>query len=293
MGNEEPSFPHHDREEPDVVTLAEHVLVPSLNDPARVSDTYHTWWTDVANHFPDPVAAVSGTSFAAPAVGAAVALLKDACNARQPGSLLPQVVVAIVKAASYLKDPSGDGYSSGVAGCTVSGACDKKDGAGLLYGDALLDFCGHSLTGNTSTSSIVDLDPVGDPAQYTAVTPTDPKYGPTRAGFGLGSVALHSEETLREVIAWQICPTFKHKEEGSRVTDFDLWLYNHTTNSWVTDARSTSYDDNNEGFEFKVTSNGTYEPIVVWKSGQAQCDNGPERIAEARVWGKYIPGPPP
>ena len=295
--------PHHDREEPDVVTLADDVLVPSMSDAARGANA-RDWWTNRARHFPEPEYAVAGSSFAAPVVAAAVALMKDACNNRQPGSLLPQLVRARIMAGAYLADPFHDGgYSTPVADCPVGGACDHKDGAGLLYGDALLDFCGYHLTGNESSSTTIDLDPFGDPGQYTAPTPTDPKYGPTKAGYGLGSVFLKTDETLREVISWNTCARYRARIEdldekgnpvkGNSLADFDLWLHNNTTNQWVDSVKSVSYDDNNEGFQFTAPADGTYEPIVVWKSGQVRCGTVPETVAEARVWGKYIPGPPP
>lgn len=56
---------------------------------------------------------------------------------------------------------------------------------------------------------------------------------------------------------------------------------------------SNSYDDNNEGFQFSPEDDGDYEPIVIWKSAQPRCGSGLETVAEARVWGENIPGPPP
>ena len=283
-------FPHHDREEPDLTALSGiGTEVLAMDDAALINGTRDYWVGSGSG----------GTSFAAPAVGAAVALFKDVCNGRAPGSLPEIVVRAGVMAAAYLADPAGDGgYSTPEANCVPEDpSCDKHDGAELLYGAALMDLCGFNLTGNKSTIGVVPVDPVGGRGRPPSTPPDGKCGGGAVSGLGLGAVQLNAGEKLRAVISWNTCARYRTHGEGNSVADIDLWLFNRSTNQWATRsngslARSASYDDNNEGFEFESAGGGNFEPYVVWNNGQQPWfSQAVEPVGFAIISGPNIPRP--
>jgi hypothetical protein len=66
---------------------------------------------------------------------------------------------------------------------------------------------------------------------------------------------------------------------SSVATDFDLFLLNRTTNSYV--YASQSIDDNSEGFDVILPSDGDYEVLLEWPSGNAGCGGTKEPISWA------------
>jgi len=250
-----------DREEPDVLALSTNVQTAGVDAPQT-----------------DQWGAQSGTSQAAPAVAALVALMKQACaGPLGHGSMLEAQARARIRTGAYLLAPQF-GYGTvpnEPPACAPGSACDQRAGAGLVNAAALLDFCGYQGTNNTPFSFRGTFTPGRIVVQNTPPVPSG-KYGGLPSGQLVHLGALVPNETIRATLAWDICVS-NHDKVGESVMDIDLFLYNNTTQQYVTTQPngrptfSSTYDDNNEGFQALITQSGDYSFMVGVPQSAVGC----------------------
>ena len=59
-------------------------------------------------------------------------------------------------------------------------------------------------------------------------------------------------------------------------TDFDLFLYNETSQKYV--YASQSIRDNSEGFDILFQENGSYDIYAAWPKGNQGCGSSQEAL---------------
>ena len=257
-----------DREEPDIMALGAGPG-PLDEGPTVATIVASNLWEDGG-----------GTSFAAPAVAAQIALLRDACG----GDLDERFVRAVMEASAYYINPDQDD------GFSIPGTGDWRDGAGVAGGAQLLDFCGINRTANVTFAETrpVDITGDGDPLEPNPVDfPKDPPPSGFR-GLELHHTLLKHQEKIRAVITWDAC-TIPAGSKAFVKTDFDLLLVNKGTGQIV--KYSASVLDNDEGFQFTAPADGDYGVLLIWPNGSVACGSPIEQIGIAVVHGDNLLAP--
>lgn len=286
-----------DREEPDVVAFGGYRTMSvgsrTLDVGVDMNTASTTAW-DVSY----------GTSFAAPVVTSLVALFKKQCKANWGGTIHERNIRAVFRNAAWGGNPDGWSYSTPIA-VGASGA-DRKDGAGLLYANPILEYCDPRVPGPNTATGTVNVTttsggtpPTGNnpyldggvsPDQLTLPAPKLTAYTPAnqgRRGLALYTwSSLNAGQRVRASISWDACPAAQSGIAPAKSKwDFDLFLYNQSTNTYV--WGSQSLDDNNEGFDFLLNSSGTYVLILAWRTkvGEGYCGSETsEPVAWAARW---------
>lgn len=248
-----------DREEPDVLALSVNVDTAGVDYPAT-----NLWGTQI------------GTSQAAPAVAAAVALTKQACaDTLGYGSIVEAKMRAMIRTAAYLQ-PSLGYWTIPLEppACAPGSACDGKSGAGLVNSASLLDFCGINMTTNGVFEYSGRMNPGRALLQNTPALPSG-KYGGAPYGQLAHLGQINANWTVRATLSWDICASQDKASES--VLDYDLFLFNNTTHQYVTmqpsgkPTFSATYDDNNEGFQVLITDPGDYSFMISVLHTGALC----------------------
>ncbi len=269
-----------DREEPDITALA-----GDADERCRES-LHQVDVMDVGN--PTGWTGNDGTSFASPAMAGFAALLKESCG----GKLDQKLVRVIMRNAAWPRNPHAWRYS------TPKPGFDHKDGGGNPIAEAAVAFCKPSGGGpdNTSGEDPGKLDG-GDKGPPGKAPPEGPPPGERRApqadppGPSDGRLYERVFETklprdgrIRVSFAWDACPaSTSGTAPASVATDYDLFLYNEDTQTYV--YSSQSFDDNTEGFDVTVPENGNYVVYRAWPAGAKGCGNsGFEPFAWAITW---------
>jgi hypothetical protein len=227
-----------------------------------------------------------GTSFASPAMAGFAALLKESCG----GSLDQKLVRVIMRNAAWPRNPDGWRYS------TPKPTFDHKDGGGSPIAQAAVAFCQPTGGGpdNKAGTDPGDLKH-GHPGPKGSAPPSGPPPGDQRSAGtpGPGDGRLYntffqtkfkSGNRIRVSFAWDSCPASVSGTAPATVaTDYDLFLYNEDTHTYV--YSSQSFDDNTEGFDVTIPSDGLYTVYYAWPSGAAGCGgSGFEPFAWATTW---------
>jgi hypothetical protein len=267
-----------DREEPDITALAGEAgsgcSIPLAQvDVMEVGNP--TGWTGN-----------DGTSFASPAMAGFAALLKEACG----GNLDEKLVRVIMRNAAWPRNPTGWRYS------TPQPGFDHKDGAGSPIAEAAVAFCRPTGGGPDNKSGLDPGDlhhghpgPKGDPP------PTGAPPGEQRSAGAPGpsdgrlydtffQTNFRTGDRIRVSFAFDSCPVSSSGTAPATVaTDYDLFLYNETTGTYV--YSSQSFDDSTEGFDVTIPSDGLYTVYYAWPSGASGCGgSGFEPFGWAVTW---------
>ena len=286
-----PNWPtQSDREEPDLVAFGggrtfsqtHGCLTPNgracFADPAQGPDR----WADG-----------TGTSYAAPVVTSMVALYRQACEGLFP-NMDQRFIRSTFRTMAFGANPSDFAYSTPHPSVGV----DWIDGAGLPLADQLLWSCVPPGTpGVGTTSGWIDLNqdngpmPPGEseyqngwdpPGQTQSLGPSSqqpaafgyqPGPGSNRKWAALGTFNLTDNTRVRATFAWDGCsPNPIGTAPGAVSVDYDLFLYNETTDQYL--WASQSMDDNNEGLDYilQAGEGGTIQLIVAWPDGAVSCE---------------------
>jgi len=270
-----------DREEPDITALAgdasERCSFP-LGQVEVMEVGNPTGWVGS-----------DGTSFASPAMAGFAALLKEACG----GNLDQKLVRVIMRNAAWPRNPLGWRYS------TPKPSFDHKDGGGGPIAEAAVAFCHPTGPGpnNTSGEDPGDLGH-GDKGPDGRPPPDGPPPGEKdkrRSSTAPGSsdgrlyntffqVKLRAGNRIRVSFAWDSCPASTSGTAPASVeTDYDLFLYNEDTHTYV--YSSQSFDDSTEGFDVTAPTDGNYTVYYAWPDGAKGCGgSGFEPFAWAITW---------
>lgn len=267
-----------DREEPDVVAVGGDVGTGCAGNPvnsdnavsvASHSSTDSTWTTG------------SGTSFSAPTITAMAALLREECA--DANDWTDRVLRAIFRTGAHAYNPYGTRYST-----PNNDGVDGRDGGGWASANDISIFCDP---GSNAGEDIFQLDTGdgttidGELGRYDPDSPVE-NLEPTNSedwrAFtdpGSGRVyhvikylpAVSVDYRIRATISWDACPAVNVYWTAA-ARDIDLFLLkvdsvmgNSYEGTWVTGSQSVS--DNNEGFDFKVTSADDYLIVAGWAAG--------------------------
>ncbi len=287
------------REEPDLTALAgdtygfsgacaghSHQTVRVLEvDP----NSYSNWDGD------------TGTSFAAPAVTAMAALAREACAERWGDPLDARFLRSLLRTAAWGGNPGGDWrYSTPLDpnDPTILAEKDRKDGAGMLLADGVMEFCTTGgAQGTEGGSGSLDLSEDEDfpgtngdypdagwtpPGEDPAMHVMDYSVSPEMVVDLNNKLLWHSEDALdagtrfRATFSWDSCPLdVTGDAPANRAVDIDLFLVNADT-GWIAYA-SQSVDDVNEGFDVTLPEGperGHYELWIAWPEGSEACGGG-------------------
>jgi hypothetical protein len=299
--------PRSDREEPDLMALGgEHGANCSIpnGDPVCVAGfdqsppTNSQLW----------VGAV-GTSLAAPAVTSMIALFREMCEPRWEWEFSPVWLRAVTRTASWGHNPAHYAYSTPVPPDKNK---DWMDGAGVLFADALVEFCEPGADPHVGSGSILidlvnhgddgmpdgsaeyqdeyDWDPPGQtrsqPMAYDYTPPLASRRSLVLQEWG----GLPAGTRIRATWSWYGCGAEEPAEAPvSIATDFDLFLFNATYQKYI--WASQSIDDNNEGFDFTLQDgqDGDIQLIVAWPNEEPQTCEGAELEPGAWAWRIWVP----
>lgn len=269
-----------DREEPDLVAGGgeDPACAPSSSIDVLVADPrVDCCW-----------AGSNGTSFSAPSATAIVALHRERCEP-DLGPLSGRQLRATLRTMSYRANPDGElRYST-------PKQFDYEDGAGLL---TAFTWCGSGAEDGWTVGAqdqSIDLSTgTSMPGGETAYTPGEPREtggvayplytSPTdasRVGLQVGALEGKRDSVVRWSLSWDGCiSTPEAVGAASPAVDYDLFLYNRTTNTYI--YGSQSIDDVNEGFDVIIQSSDlsspkatdVFEIWVSWPSGSTACGGG-------------------
>jgi hypothetical protein len=268
-----------DREEPDVVAFGgvdggDQVKVLSIGG---ASD-----WSG----------AQQGTSFSAPIVTNMLAHFVRECIHQDP-----VVLRAITRTAAWAGNPVGWNYS------TPSDIFDHYDGGGWVDAPALDWFCNFS-SGSDGGAGVVTVDLTGgsDPAGTgTEYEPGEPppsgatNYTPphdnstfARKEYLLAEGVLAVGDRVRFTISWDACATDEEASTTAPVDiDLDLFLLAGNSGNYI--YGSQSVDDNNEGFDVRISEeDGAGRYRVVYSRPAAvdeSCGSSTLALGWAGRWG--------
>jgi subtilisin family serine protease len=280
-------YPAVDREEPDLLAFGGEGSANNTNclevpsEPVRLAGTRGTSWYEMKR----------GTSYAAPAVAASAALLRQYCESN--GVTVKNLGLRALLMLGALRNSTDYRYSTS-KGITPAGAYDWKDGAGVL---SLGRHCEPSDDG-IFVETIINTtlgDPSPDPNPDYPLPPFPPQTSqaqnvPLHSSDGrqtkrLWSFQATTSARVRFVVVWNGCddsPFFSFP-------DFDLFLYNRTKGHVY--FASQSFDDNNEGFDVDLGAHpgnedgDSYDVILGWLpvNGHLSCPDsyGIEKISWA------------
>ncbi|MEZ4223014.1 MAG: S8/S53 family peptidase [Polyangiaceae bacterium] len=231
-----------------------------------------------------------GTSFAAPVVTSMVSLFKERCQQHFPFPLDQRVMRAHFRTWALL-NVEGPAYS------TPRPNVDLTDGAGVVLADLLALSCVPNGTyGNIGlVGGGVDLTQDNGPmpggeAQYQngwnppGETQAMPHSGAKSFGYAPGpgsgrkwaalvQIPLPDGARVRATWSWDGCvPGVTGSAPGAVAIDFDLFLFNNSTNEYY--WASQSLDDNNEGFDYTLQGGegGDISIILAWPDGAQSCE---------------------
>jgi hypothetical protein len=253
----------------------------------------------------------SGTSYAAPAMAAMAAMLKEECD----GNIEDKYLRAIMMTGAWFYNPDGAKYSTSQTCAEYEPIYDCVDGAGSPAAQDIMLWCGSTMSGLTvdggsdtlltndcdgpcGTPATAAMDTSGDSTDLVLVS--DGGGGVSTDGVGTsswyyqayGPYTLHQNDRIRATVVWDTCTdgTVHPSVIGN---DIDLWLC--PTNGDDCVAWSRSYNNNWEGFDWTKTSSGTqayevrvgYDSSFSYQGGDLGCtgDGTTEPIALATVYG--------
>jgi hypothetical protein len=99
----------------------------------------------------------------------------------------------------------------------------------------------------------------------------EPESG-DRVGEMIDLGQLTTNQRVRATISWNGCSDdASGVAPGTVGVDYDLFLYNATTETYV--WGSQSLHDVNEGFDFTIQTEGTYELWISWLDGDRSCED--------------------
>ncbi|MBX3209164.1 MAG: hypothetical protein KF764_29290 [Labilithrix sp.] len=274
-----------DREEPDVVALAGDARSGDACAPDKATDFVDVMNIDDPNGWLGDI----GTSFAAPAMTALAALLKQACS--PSGELNQKWIRAVLRNAGWARNIADFPYSTPSTNLVTGG--DWKDGGGALFASAALAFCG--IGGDDGPRAAAGNDP-GDLSKGKASPPTTggcsacddnqdkSLQGPRIAAVGppnggndrreytkLWEAEFKPGDRIRATIAWDNCPTGKIAP-APVATDLDLFLYlkeGPSSGRYIFSSQSVT--DNVEGFDVIIPEGGHYEIYWTYPQGTRGC----------------------
>lgn len=233
-----------------------------------------------------------GTSLAAPAVTAMIALYRECAGFSL--FLNDRTFRALVRTAAYGGNPADAAYSTPIP---IAPASDWRDGGGLLFADEMAKWV--CTPGNERVTGIgnrtIDLEggepgepPAGDtsyqndydpPGQTQSLSPQAFDYSPgpgsNRKWQVLEEFWLNDGARVRATFSWDACPIEQTGTAPANVaTDFDLFLYSPDTNKYY--WASQSLDDSNEGFDYTLQpgDEGRVQLILMWPQGALNCEGG-------------------